>query len=489
MLGENFMKKLGLVLSLIIVSFVLTGCDYLFGTTPQADPVLRKNDVEYKRTYKSFDHLKHPLVLQKQVRDFGENYAGGVIVIYDLDTNTVFDWVYVPEIIIVNHPWVYVVKPEGNPNVCYVSSCYRCADVAYIDPAKTEVQLVPQERPGFLNEMAAISSVVPSKQIIWRDDYDYYSAYTQGILFNIFDVDKKTTGKTFGFETPYPSNGVNFYPITENTYYFIYDNHAIVTLEEFNTDTNDITELSIISNERPVPDDFDPDNFDPEDFGFDPDDFNFDPDDFNPDNFGGYLSVPKAKLSRDASDDDLPGDDDEDFDPLKYVYSDFLYSVVCVTDTQLVVLKQSYYGPIKEYDENGVFISSEYEDSLLFIKKDTMEQTSINLNSVLENREYYDFRGVFEANGKFYCLIAFSEDYQHSNLKMYEVDLENECYKPISSNNSTIDYFSIRRLENKLYFVVDEAQEDASISCYDFDTNSFSFITAITKETLGFSLQ
>lgn len=59
-----------------------------------------------KTTIKPFDHLKDPVVIAQQVMwtttifglDISSKLIGSVLIVIDFDTNSVYDWIYVPNL-------------------------------------------------------------------------------------------------------------------------------------------------------------------------------------------------------------------------------------------------------------------------------------------------------------------------------------------------------------------------------------------------------
>lgn len=482
------MKKLGLILS-IFIPLIFYSCDSIMGVETKEDYHIRVQNVENKTTYNSFDHLKNPILFPMQIRDFGENYKGGIVVIYDTETNSIFDYVYVPEFGSALDPSMYSIKPAGNSNVCYLSGPYGSADVTLIDPTKTSVQFVPKRRTGTLNAIPEISSYVPSKQLVSRSDYGYTSE-KMGILVNTLDTVNGETGKTLAIEASYPSCAITFYPYSDDKYYFVRDNHAIITLSYIDVAKNCYVDSVELINERPPLEEEDIDDID----------------------FGDDFDLPDASFRRqgDVTEDVSTETSEEEVDPLQYIWSEYVYNVVYMNETQMVIYKKepyssSYYALVKE--DEGKEGKPEYiitEDCFYVINRNTYEVTEISMYDYIKNcieslvaanpgTNYEDFSynliGIFENNGKFYCFLDVEKTYNSRLLKVIEFDIENKKIVEIPDYYSMYLNNAYHKAGNKLYIVSTNDEISVEIGCYDFDSKQFTLVQTVKKETFGFPLK
>ena len=94
------MKKYCITL-IIFLSIILTSCEMMYFTTNKT------SHIELKQTIKTFEHLKEPIVITMPVYKnkhlFGnKNFAellemlGHIFVVIDIETDSVYDWVYFP---------------------------------------------------------------------------------------------------------------------------------------------------------------------------------------------------------------------------------------------------------------------------------------------------------------------------------------------------------------------------------------------------------
>ena len=137
------MKKYLFVISVVAVLFFMTACDTSF--MYNSDGSLEQ--IKQKTTMQSFEQLNEPIVISMPVYEdyylFGnknfdsrQKRAGDMIVVIDIETNTVYDWVFFSG----EHGWAIwrLVEAGSNPTR-YLMSCPGTGEVATVDPRNIEL--------------------------------------------------------------------------------------------------------------------------------------------------------------------------------------------------------------------------------------------------------------------------------------------------------------------------------------------------------------
>ena len=137
------MKKYSLILSVFILHIAFTSCsNFWMYKSVNADLV---NAVKQKTTIQTFEHLNEPIVIALPVyeqyylfgnknNDSKSERAGDIIAVIDIETDTVYDWVFFPG----NHGWSIwrLVEAGANPTR-YLMSSVGTKSIATLDPQKT----------------------------------------------------------------------------------------------------------------------------------------------------------------------------------------------------------------------------------------------------------------------------------------------------------------------------------------------------------------
>lgn len=132
------MKK---IIPILIIILFLTSCDSMYSLLDETKKITEKT------TYKTFDHLNEPIVLSMPVQAkkylFGNKNKsnkteklGEIFVIYDLENNEVFDWVFYGNSN--ETTWNLPVEMGQNP-VCYFNPLVGSSQVVGLNPQKTSV--------------------------------------------------------------------------------------------------------------------------------------------------------------------------------------------------------------------------------------------------------------------------------------------------------------------------------------------------------------
>ncbi len=139
------MKKHPFIISVIVSLLFFVSCDnsYMYKRDTSLD------EIKQKTTIKTFEHLKEPIVIALPVYDnyylFGDKNndcrqirAGDIIAVIDIETDTVYDWVFFPG----EHGWsIWRLVEAGNNPTRYLMSSVGTGSVASLDPRKTELTI------------------------------------------------------------------------------------------------------------------------------------------------------------------------------------------------------------------------------------------------------------------------------------------------------------------------------------------------------------
>ena len=139
------MKKHPLIISVFVSLLFLVSCDnsYMYKLDDSLEEIKQKTSI------KTFEHLKEPIVIALPVYDnyylFGNKNkdcrqvrAGDIIAVIDIETDTVYDWVFFPG----DHGWsIWRLVEAGSNPTRYLMSSVGTESVATLDPSKTELTI------------------------------------------------------------------------------------------------------------------------------------------------------------------------------------------------------------------------------------------------------------------------------------------------------------------------------------------------------------
>lgn len=146
------MKKVNYLFTILTILF-LTSCEFYYSDEAYKSVGEIKHITE-KTTIKNFEHLEEPIVItmpvyenrymdkrRKQKRTIK---AGDIFVVIDLETDTVFDWVYFGG----EHGLTYWRPIEiGRNPTRYYTSCYETGRIACLNPSSTKVKIIETDMP------------------------------------------------------------------------------------------------------------------------------------------------------------------------------------------------------------------------------------------------------------------------------------------------------------------------------------------------------
>lgn len=183
------------VLSAFLWQVIFISCDGCYQSSFDDSQLRAKN------TIKTFDHLNEPIVIALPVYDtlymFGNKNMdsrrqriGDIIAVIDVESGTVFDWIYYPGA----HGWSIwrLVEVSENP-VRYLMSSVGKKELAMLDPTKTALSVT---KTGLDDNLWAIRCHGKYAPICTAERNNDYEDFVQNYNVNLFNVETQSVDKT-----------------------------------------------------------------------------------------------------------------------------------------------------------------------------------------------------------------------------------------------------------------------------------------------------
>lgn len=183
------------VLSAFLLQVMFISCDGCYQSSFDDSQLRAKN------TIKTFDHLNEPIVIALPVYDtlymFGNTNMdsrrqriGDIIAVIDVESGTVFDWIYYPGA----HGWSIwrLVEVSENP-VRYLMSSVGRKEIVMLDPTKTTLSVT---ETGLDDNLWALRCRGKYAPICTAERNNDYEDFVQNYNVNLFNVETQTVDKT-----------------------------------------------------------------------------------------------------------------------------------------------------------------------------------------------------------------------------------------------------------------------------------------------------
>ena len=178
------MKKHSFILTVLILLIAFTSCNNWMYKSVDSDLI---EVLKQKTTIKTFEHLNEPIVIALPVYEysylFGDKNntyraerAGDIIAVIDIETDTVYDWVFFPG----NHGWSIwrLVEAGANPTR-YLMSSVGTRSIATLDPQKTSLTVTETGISENLWNYKAYGTKVPLCYITIDKQTELYDYHTR----------------------------------------------------------------------------------------------------------------------------------------------------------------------------------------------------------------------------------------------------------------------------------------------------------------------
>lgn len=211
------MKKHCITLIMYLSIMLLTSCEMMYFSTNDT------KHIESKQTIKTFEHLKEPIVITMPVykskhlfgnKNFAEQLEmlGHIFVVIDIETDSVYDWVYFPCEYYTN----WRCSEIGTNPTIYCSTGAYGGPIGCLNPTKTTLDVYEAEF-----DMTIMNEIAIGREIILSKHYYSHEAEKSVLEMNIFDIDKQQFEQT---ENVIYTNGIGYlsapYPDKEGKFWF-----------------------------------------------------------------------------------------------------------------------------------------------------------------------------------------------------------------------------------------------------------------------------
>lgn len=241
------MKKFIYILSVLSISLFLFSCDWLFEDTFREENDVSIDSVNYKTSYKSFSELKDPILFSYETRDLAGWKNGNVTIIWDTQTDTMWDWFFTDKTIMYSGEGLLKVKPNADGPVCYCGIGEDYRDFLMINPEKTEPYFYPQTKTSVHTQRFLLSLANPRYLLLSNTSFNQVDNLSCAII-NVFDTKEGTISETKGIRTPINYDNSVFFPDTkEECYWFIAKYSKNIKLCKVDSATSTVEETDMFN--------------------------------------------------------------------------------------------------------------------------------------------------------------------------------------------------------------------------------------------------
>ena len=242
---------------LLLVTLLLFSSCGLFDEIKEAEEEFSKEQelfflLEKKTTYKPFNNLNNPLILlsNKDVYNNNTELDGTAFIIWDWENQEVFDWCFTTNVKQESLVPLFKVNMEAFGGVGYCLAPDGYSWITLMNPNATALEFKPKTKPGFFS-IPTFCPIVPTKLLL--NERQYMEEYFDTVLFNVYDINLDTTGKTFLSEPKVTGNNrysvdfkSPFWPDTNGKFWYLTQGEDEVILCKVDIATQTTQQTAVI---------------------------------------------------------------------------------------------------------------------------------------------------------------------------------------------------------------------------------------------------